>query len=106
MEILPDDDKFGYWPDLDAIYAEVSRLNDDGILTIRQAISPGYYRLRNGEYAGRIVMLVPGLTVDNKSICLFSHGTWVYRSKIEDVLCEATSPTFSPGKFPVLKPGA
>lgn len=86
---------------IDDFFEENAKKNDNGTLTVKDALLGGYYRLREGEHAGRVIIKSSG-KIDNKNICLFARNlTWVFEDKIKDILCERVSPTFSQGKHPI-----
>lgn len=63
---------------------------------MRDALIGHYYRLLDGEHAGRIVIYA-GERLDGQKIVRFANGlTWSYLEKIIDARCEVASPTFPP----------
>ena len=87
--------------DIDAMLANASEANYNGTLRIRDTIMFGYYRLREGEHAGRVVIKTIA-KIDNKNIYFFANGlTWIFADKIADVLCEWVMPTFSDVTHPI-----
>ncbi len=78
-----------------------SEKNSAGTLTIGEAMIGGYYRLRSGEYAGRVVIKCHD-RIDDKAIVRFANGlTWCWIDGIKNILCERVIPTFSRSIHPI-----
>jgi hypothetical protein len=87
--------------EIDDLVAEQARKNCDGTLTVGEAIIGNYYRLLEGENAGRVVIKTCASN-DGKPIIFFANElTWVYVSKLKDVRCEIVRPQFSKGEQPI-----
>lgn len=72
-----------------------------GKLTAKEALIGGYYRLLNGEHAGRVIIKCRE-RIDDKEVVRFANGlTWIELDKIADVRCEFVMPTFSDCASPI-----
>jgi len=81
--------------DMDQMFAEAARKNVEGTLTVGDTIMFGYYRLLEGEHAGRVIIKTHS-KIDEKSICYFANGlTWIYTEKLKDIRCESAYPQFN-----------
>lgn len=79
----------------DEIFAEASRKNAAGTLTVGDTVMSGYYRLLEGVDAGRVIIKTSA-RIDGKSICFFANGlTWTHTAKLKDVRCEGAYPQFN-----------
>lgn len=75
---------------------EASRKDQEGTLTVGEIIHPGFYRLMEGEHAGRVIIKMLNSRIDGKYICFFANGmTWTWIDDIKDTRCESTAPKFS-----------
>jgi len=79
----------------DKIFEEAARKDADGTLTVGETVMFSYYRLLDGEHAGRVIIKTSG-TIDGKNIYYFANElTWIYADKLKDVRCERASPQFN-----------
>jgi len=86
---------------LDSFIQVLAEKNDAGTLTIGEAMIGGYYRLRSGEHAGRVVIKCHD-QIDNQEIVRFANGlTWCWLEKIKDILCERVGPLFPASRHPI-----
>jgi hypothetical protein len=80
--------------DIDKMFEEAGRKNDDGTLTVGETVRFGYYRLLEGSHAGRVIVTADA-KIDDERICFFANGlTWTYFEELKDVRCEETYPHF------------
>lgn len=80
---------------------EHSLKNESGTLTIGEALINHYYRLLEGEHAGRVV-INSCAKIDDKPVLFFANGmTWIYREKLANVRCKMTYPIFPAGGHPI-----
>ena len=88
--------------EIDDFFAEAARKNAEGTLTIGTAVHFGFYRLLEGEHAGRVVIKTSSSRVDNKPILYFANEmTWIYVEQLKDIRCELTRPTFPPSQHEI-----
>lgn len=86
---------------VDDFFYRQSEANADGTLTVGEAGLFGFYRLLNGDKAGRVIIKTCA-KIDGDPVCFFANGlTWIYTEKIKDVLCERVHPNFSSGNHPI-----
>jgi hypothetical protein len=84
--------------ELDELLNNAIRKNNDGTLTIGEAFHFGFYRLLEGEHAGKVVIKSTA-TIDGKNILYFAKQmTWIYEENLKNVRCELSYPTFSTPK--------
>ena len=85
---------------IDEFFIEQGNKNANGVLTVGEAIF-GYYRLRSGEHAGRVIIKT-GDRIDGDAICRFANGlTWIRVAKIANILCERVGVSFSESRHPI-----
>lgn len=67
----------------------------EGTLTIREA-GCGFFRIREGCYANRVIIIPLAEKIDGKRVCFFANElTWIYLDDIAEFLCEPVSAIFS-----------
>jgi hypothetical protein len=87
--------------DIDAFFAEASKRDANGTLTIGTTVFSGFYRLLEGEHAGKVV-IKSCARIDDKSILFFANSmTWIEVEKLKNVRCERTCPTFSEARHKI-----
>lgn len=80
---------------IDEIFSEAARKNSEGTLTIGETVMFAYYRLLEGEHAGKVIIKT-NARIDDKSICFFAKGlTWIYTHNLQDIRCERAYPCFN-----------
>lgn len=85
---------------IDTFFEDLAQMNEDGTLKVRDVFT-GYFRLREGKHAGRVIIKTLG-TITDRKICHFARSlTWVYLSEIEDTLCERVDVAFTASKLPI-----
>lgn len=85
---------------IDAHFENLAQKNHDGTLTVKEAPF-GYYRLRTGKHAGRVI-IKHGARIDDKEICHFAKFlTWVRVEDIGEILCEQVGVAFIASKLPI-----
>lgn len=73
---------------------EHSVKDEAGILTIGEALINNYYRLLEGEHAGKVV-INSCAKIDEKPVLFFARTmTWIEKEKLANVRCESVRPTF------------
>lgn len=84
--------------EFELVINKANEKDSNGTMTVKDIVLPGYYRIRNGPHAGRVIIKLLG--VGNK--VYFANGlTWTDESKISHFLCERTAPVFSGPSHPV-----
>jgi hypothetical protein len=87
--------------EIDDFFAEHARKNTEGILTVGDALINSYYRLLEGEKAGKVIIKTCA-KIDGKPVIFFANGmTWTYVDSLKDIRCESCSPTFSEATHPI-----
>ena len=86
---------------IDDFFNAINEKDANGTLTVGEALIGRYYRLRNGNHAGRVIIKTSAM-IDGESICYFANGLiHIKTSKISDILCESVCPTFNQGRHPI-----
>lgn len=81
------------------IYERIDEKTKNNTLTLGDTFGSGYYRLMEGEHAGKIVIKSIVTRIDGKPIGLFANSfTWFYFDDLKDVRVEAVHPNFSQPK--------
>lgn len=77
------------------MFDDFSHKNNMGTLTLGEALIGRYYRLREGTYAGRVVIKC-NEHIDGSQVVRFANGmTWKRLEELWHVLCEQVYPVFS-----------
>ena len=88
---------------MERIFSEASEKDENGTLTVGDAIRFGFYRLLSGRHAGRVIIKSP-FRIGKRSVCYFADKmTWVYTDDIKEDRCESTRPKFSEPRHEVEK---
>src|SRR5690242_15048678 len=75
--------------------------NANGTLTVGEAHLFHYYRLLEGDHAGKVIIKTCA-RIDGEPVVFYANGlTWQYVEAIKDIRCESCSPTFSEPKHPI-----
>jgi hypothetical protein len=75
--------------------------NTNGTLIVGEAFLHHYYRLLEGEKAGKVIIKTCA-KIDGKQVVFYANGmTWDYVENLKDIRCEACSPTFSEATRPI-----
>ena len=78
------------------IWEEQEIKNNNGTLTVGEALCGQYYRLLDGPNAGRVIIHV-GRKIDDKLVVTYANSlTWDYFDNVKNVRCEITRPSFPP----------
>ena len=86
---------------IDQIFSDAAEKDFNGTLTIGETVCFGFYRLLEGNHAGRVV-IKSNARIDGEPILFFANGmTWIKASDLKDVRCERTSPAFNQSRHPI-----
>lgn len=77
------------------MFEDEARKNADGTLTVGETVMFSYYRLLEGEHAGKVIIKTCA-RIDEKSVIFFANSmTWIHTDNLKDIRCERAYPQFN-----------